>query len=215
VGIVALGGFLYFQFSDILKLGSETINQVLTTIEGIEDIEDLDLENIEEIEDLEEIENIEGIEALENLEIEDLEQIKNIAPIIKNIYDRLPQGIIDMFQEEGTKKEEIKNEQKTPTKVELAKSEEDLLPDSIETHPNMNLVDYKGFEEIPEIIWQEVEEEYINKNTILLTYEADFPEREIAELRELEEVSEDVTEEMIEEKKENLTQLYNVYEIAN
>ena len=214
VGVVSLAGFLYFQFSDVFQAGSETIGQVFTIIEEFEDIEDLEnLNEIDKLEDLEEIENIGEIEVLENLESEDLEQIKEVIPVLQNIYDYLPQGIIDMFQE--NQENIVEKEPEAPVEEEMAKSEEELLPDSVEIHPDMNFVDYQDFEGIPEMIWERVEEEYINKETVLLIYETDFAKKEIAELKELEEVPEDIADEMIEEQKEELTELYNIYEIAN
>ncbi len=102
LGLAGLAGFLYYQGADIFQMGIETAEQAMTVIEEVEDLEDL--EDIEELEELEEFEDLE-IEALEDLEIEDLERIEDIAPVIRNIYARLPEGIRDIFQEEEHEEE--------------------------------------------------------------------------------------------------------------
>jgi len=43
----------------------------------------------------------------------------------------------------------------------------------------------------------------------------DFPEREVRELKEMKEVPEDVTKDMIEDKKEDLEYLYNTKKVLN
>ena len=216
VGLAAGIGFLYYQFSGLFQHGREAVEEVMVIVEEIEDVEELEnIEEIEDLEDLEGIDDIEDMEALQELDTEDIEQIREIAPAVRNIYESIPAGIIDMFQDE-----EIEEDPEEP--VDLAEEEDDepekaaeeVLPDSISIHPDLIPVAYREFEDVPDMVWEEFEEEYISEDTIVITYEADFPEREISELRELEQVPEDITDEMIEEERDNLTEIYNIYELA-
>ncbi len=170
-----------------------------------------EVDDIEDIQDLEQLKDIEGIERLENLEEEDLETLENIAPVVRNIYSRIPQNIIDIFQADRTEKD-LEEDKAELEEIEL--SEKDFLPDSIQLHPSLTLKDYQKIDEIPEPFLDEIEKEYINRETVVLRYKADFPEREISELRELDEVEEKITADMIEDNREVLEHIYNFYEIT-
>ena len=217
VGLAAAGvGFLYFQFSGILQLGSETMEQVIAVVDEIENLEDLEeIDDVEDLEDLDEIENIEEIEALAELDIEEIKRIKNIAPVVRNIYARLPRGIKDFLQDNGIEEDPKPEDDKLAEEEEMAKTEQDFLPESIEMHPDLQFSDYQDFRDVPGMLLEEIDEEYINEETVVLKFETDFPEREIAELRELDEVTEEITDAMIEEEREQLTFIYNVHQIAD
>ncbi len=217
VGVVAAGGFLYYQFSGVFRHGPEAVEQIFTVMDEIESLEDLEeIEDIEDLEKFEGIEDIEELEALEALDPEDIEQITNIAPIVRDIYERIPEGIIEMFQEEENEEvTEEPDEAEDLVEDEPERSPEELLPDSISIHPDITLVDFQEFEDVPDFIWEEIEDRYINENSVVFDYETDFPEREIAEFRELDEVPDDITDEMIEEERDSLTELYNIHAIAD
>ncbi len=217
VGLAAAGvGFLYFQFSGILQLGSETMEQVIAVVDEIENLEDLEeIDDVEDLEDLDEIENIEEIEALAELDIEEIKRIKNIAPVVRNIYARLPRGIKDFLQDNGIEEDPKPEDDKLAEEEEMVKTEQDFLPESIEMHPDLQFSDYQDFRDVPGMLLEEIDEEYINEETVVLKYETDFPEIEIAELRELDEVTEEITDAMIEEEREQLTFIYNVHQIAD
>jgi len=219
-------GFLYYQFSGIFQLGSETIEQVFVIVDEIESLENLEkVDDIEDLEELDEVEDLEELEAMEELDIEEIERIKNIAPLVRNIYARLPRGVKDFFLDNGipepTEAEEDPEteDEELAVKEERVKTEQDFLPESIEMHPDLQFSGYQDFRDVPGMFWEEIDEEYmeeyINEDTVVLKYETDFPEREIAELRELEEVTEEITDEMIEEEREQLTFIYNVHELAD
>jgi len=217
VGLAAAGvGFLYFQFSGILQLGSETMEQVIAVVDEIENLGDLEeIDDVEDLEDLDEIENIEEIEALAELDIEEIKRIKNIAPVVRNIYARLPRGIKDFLQDNGIEEDPKPEDDKLAEEEEMVKTEQDFLPESIEMHPDLQFSDYQDFRDVPGMLLEEIDEEYINEETVVLKYETDFPEIEIAELRELDEVTEEITDAMIEEEREQLTFIYNVHQIAD
>ena len=202
------GGFIIYQLSGFFQLGSETIQVMSEVLEEIEDRED--------IEGIEDIDNLEDIEALSDLEVEDIEELEELAPIAREIYSRLPQGLIDILQDDETAEPELIEEElveEEETEI-LKKSDDDFLPNSLEMHPRLKFVDYQTFEDVPEFYWEEVKEEYINENSVLLTYEPNFLSREIAELRELEQVPDEITDEMIIEEKEHLEEIYNIFEIV-
>ena len=217
VGLAAAGvGFLYFQFSGILQLGSETMEQVIAVVDEIENLEDLEeIDDVEDLEDLDEIENIEEIEALAELDIEEIKRIKNIAPVVRNIYARLPRGIKDFLQDNGIEEDPKPEDDKLAEEEEMVKTEQNFLPESIEMHPDLQFSDYQDFRDVPGMLLEEIDEEYVNEETVVLKFETDFPEREIAELRELDEVTEEITDAMIEEEREQLTLIYNVHQIAD
>src|SRR6056297_1942444 len=73
VVLAAGGGYIYFQWSNIQKLGSEKIQKVLKEVEENEEIE-----SIEDIEDLEDI---------------DLEELEEIGPLVKRIVKFIPLGL--------------------------------------------------------------------------------------------------------------------------
>jgi len=198
VVLAAGGGYIYFQWTNIQKLGSERIQKVLKEVEENEEID-----NIEDIEDLEDI---------------DLEELEEISPLVKTIVKFIPLGLISDYQNtESNDLESNGEDDETKEEQKVEKTAGELLPDSIDTHPAMVLVDYEDLNEVPEYMYNQVniEEEFINNQTIFLEFEVDFPEREIAELKEMEEVSDDITEDMIEDQKEDLEYLYNTREVLN
>jgi len=204
VVLAAGAGYIYFQWSDIQKLGSEKIQKALKKVEENEEIE-----SIEDIEDLEDI---------------DLEELEEINPLVKRIVKFIPLGLIGDYQEitsdgedSSTEDKVTGEEEKTTEEHKLEKTPGELLPDSIEIHPAMTIVDYQDLDEIPETIINKanIEEEFINNQSIFLDFEVDLPEREIAQLKEMEEVPEDITEDMIEDRKDELEKFYNTKEVLS
>ncbi len=203
--VIAAGvGYIYFQWSNIQKLGSEKIQKALKEVEENEEIE-----SIEDIEDLDDI---------------DLKELEEISPLVKRIVKFIPFGLISEYQGETSDSEdsstgdeasiegdEITKEQK------MKKTAGEFLPESIDTHPAMTLVDYEELNEAAEYMYNQVdiEEKFINNQTIFLEFEVDFPERKVAELKEMKEVPEDITEEMIEDKKDELEKFYNTKAILS
>lgn len=198
-------GYIYFQWTNIQKLNSEKVQKVLKEIEENEEIEDIeDIENIEDIEDI------------------NLEELEEINPLVKRMVKIIPLGLIGDYQEvtsddrdSSTKDKETTEDDETTEEQKVDKTSGELLPDSIDTHPAMTLVDYQDLNEVPEYMYNQVniEEKFINDQSIFLEFEVDFPEREVSELKEMEEVPDDITEDMIEEQKEDLEYLYNIREI--
>lgn len=195
--LAAGAGFIYFQWSNIKQLSSEQVQEVLKEVE--ENAE------IESIGDIENIEDLEGI---------DIEELEEISPLIISLVEFIPPGLIDNLQEITGNGEETTLEDEETTAEEEEIASEELLPDSIEIHPSMKIVDYQDLDDIPEVVIKEaqIEEEFINQRSIFLEFEVDFPEREIIELREMDEVTDDVTESMIKEEKDDLERLYNMKE---
>ncbi|MFO7815588.1 MAG: hypothetical protein R6V14_07675 [Halanaerobiales bacterium] len=204
VVLAAGAGFLYFQWTNIQKLGSERVQKVLKEVEENEDIEDIeDIEDVEDVEDLEDI---------------DLEELEEISPLVKRIVKIIPLGLISDYQETTNGGEDSSTEDEEETEEQkVEKTPGELLPDSIDTHPAMTLVDYEDLDEVPEYMYNQVniEEDFINNQTIFLEFELDFPEREIEELKEMEEVPEDITDSMIEDEKDDLEYLYNTREVLS
>ena len=204
VVLAAGGGYIYFQWSNIQKLGTERIQKVLKEVEENEEIE-----NIEDIEDLEDI---------------DLEELEEIGPLVKRIVKFIPLGLISDYQGKTSDGEESSSEDAESTEGDETKEEQkvektvgELLPDSIDTHPAVTLVDYEDLNEVPEYMYNQfnIEEKFINNQTVFLEFEVGFPEREVAELKEMEEVTDDITKDMIEEEKEDLEYLYNTKEVLS
>ncbi len=201
VVIAAGAGYIYFQWRNIQKLGSERIQKVLKEVE--------ENEEIESIEDIEDIEDLEGI---------DLEKLEEISPLVKRIVKIIPLGLISEYQDTESNGLESNGEgDETKEEQKVEKTAGELLPDSIDTHPAMTLVDYKDLNEVPEYMYNQVniEEEFINNQSVFLEYEVNFPEREVEELKEMKEVPDDITEDMIEDEKEDLGYFYNLREILN
>ncbi len=197
--LIAAGAMAYIQWTNIRDVGLENIRQVFKVIEDLDDI------NLDEIDDLDDIEELEVLEDI------DLEKIQNLSPIILDIYQMIPQNLFDFIQnrENGDDKAEDYQE----SEIEIILNESDLLPDSISSPPLLTLKKYQEFSDIPEVVFAEIGEDYINRNSILLDYESDFPEREIEELRELEQITEDISDSMIEEEKTSLERFYNLEEV--
>ena len=114
VGLAALIGFAYYRFSGIFRHGPEVVEQIFTLVDEIDDLEELEeIEELEDLEKLEGIEDIEEIEFLDELDDEDIEEIENIGPVVRSIYESIPEVITDMLQEE-TDEEPAKNLIYTP-----------------------------------------------------------------------------------------------------
>ncbi len=204
VVIAAGSGYIYFQWTNIQKLGSEKIQKALKEVEENEDIESL-----------------EDIENLENIDLKELEEIN---PLVKRIVKIIPIGLISDYQEikgDGVdfsdEDGEMTEDDKTVEEQNVEITLRELLPDSIDLHPAMKIVDYQELENIPEFVFNEIktEEKYINNQSKFLEFELNFPEREIEELREMEEVPDDITDSMIEDEKDELERLYNMKEVLS
>ncbi|MGM0420606.1 MAG: hypothetical protein ACQEQG_06380 [Bacillota bacterium] len=198
--LAAGAGFIYFQWTNIQQLSSEQVQKVLTEVEENDDIES--------IEDIENAEELEGV---------NLEELEEISPWVIRLVEIIPSGLLENLQEiTGNDEEAAPEDGRTPAEEEKIATGE-ILPASIEIHTALTIVDYQDLDDVPEFVIEEVEveEEFINQQSIFLEFAVDFPEREIAELREMDEVPEDVTEEMIEEEKDDLERVYNMKEVLS
>lgn len=191
--IAAGAGYIYFQWSNIQKWSSQKVQKALKEVE-----ENKKIESLEDVEDM------------------NLEELKDIHPIVKTIVKFIPTGLISEYQEEiNNNFDSSKKEESTKQNTEINPRE--LLPASIDLHPAMTLVDYQDLKEVPDFVIDQakIEETFINKQSIFLEFEVDFPKREITELKNMEEVPEGITDSMIEEQKDELKQLYNLKEVLS
>lgn len=217
--LITLGGFLYSQWTSLKKLGSEKLMQVT------EEMSEEDLENIEKPEDLEELEGVEDLEELEDFEdVEELEKymedVRDMNPVVRKVISFVF-GEKDDSITTGNGDEEIgeNGEEKQESEVNI----KDQLPENIPIHPALTLVDYNltdkiPKDEIPKEAIAEIREfkgEYFNEDSVVIEYKADFPERKVEELRELKEVPDNITDDMIKKEKENLEGLYNYQELLS
>ncbi|MGM0438644.1 MAG: hypothetical protein ACQEQD_10285, partial [Bacillota bacterium] len=173
---------------------------------------------------VEENEEIESIEDVEDLDDIDLEELEEISPLVKRIVKFIPFDLISEYQGRTSDGEDSSTgdvasieDDETTEKHKMGKTAGELLPESIDIHPAMTLVDYEELNEVAEYMYNQVniEEKFINNQTIFLEFEVDFPERKVAELKEMEDVPEDITEEMIEDKKDELEKFYNTKKILS
>ncbi|MGM5484240.1 MAG: hypothetical protein ACQER9_04980, partial [Nanobdellota archaeon] len=193
---VIAGGWLYLQWSNLREIGLGKIQEVIKEIE-----------KTEEIDNLEDIDSLEDIEKLDSLEDIDIEKIKEMAPIVRRIYRLIPQNIIDTV-ENNNKKDNNESLQQSK-ELKLDKSENELLPGSVSSHPDLNLQDYQEIKNIPGAVLSKIDEEYINNQSVLLEYKTNFPDRKIEELRQLDQVPDNISDSKIEENRKELERLFN------
>jgi hypothetical protein len=185
------------------------ISEETETIEEVEEKEELG-----SLEDIEDIEDIEGLDDLEDL---NLEELKQIHPLLRRILKLIPTELLNNFlgsQNKDIDSSETENRE-TAEKQKIDIDVDELLPDSINVHPSFTLVDYQDLDDIPDAVIKEIEieEKFINRKTKVMEFEVNLPERRIEELRELEEVPEDISDSMIEDNKDDLEFLYNFKEV--
>ncbi|MFW6270631.1 MAG: hypothetical protein ACOC4G_11185 [Bacillota bacterium] len=222
--VAAMGGFIYFQWPKIKEYARSEIREIHNAIEQSDDIDSIeeletiipeDLEDLDQ-EDLEKIKESEDID-LEGLDLEEVnwEQLNEVSSITRKIYSVLPQSFINFFQSEVEDIENFDIKGDIDSNNKMQKTESELLPESVPSHPNLELQRYEEFSSIPQFILEDITEEYINRETVLLSYETDFPERDKEELKERVEIEKEIPENYIEDKEELLTDYYNFTELIN